>query len=365
MHSAATRKNSAGHVHVAVHRPGIQWSNIWRSALSVLGLALMALLLWPVLDWAIISAYWGGSGGGACPDTSGACWPFIAERFGQLMYGAYPLAERWRVNLGLAIGLCLLVPIMLPRVSAKAVWVVLFITAYPAVALLLFVGGALGLPTVGTSAWGGLFLTLVIGVFAFAFALPVGILLALGRAAEAPVIRMLAGTWVELWRSVPTLVVLFVAVIMLPLFLPQEYEVDKLLRALIALSILMSCHIAEAVRGALRALPAGQTDAARALGLTRWQALAHVILPQALTLSMPQITNIVIGMFKETSLLVVIGLFDLLGMVQAISGDPDWHLSSARATGYLFAAFIYWGFCFGMSRYSAFLERHNRTDTPR
>lgn len=331
-----------------------------RPALSVLGLGLAALALWPVLDWALFDAYWLGSGADACPDRSGACWPFIAERFGQLVYGAYPPAERWRVNLGLLTGVLLLALIMVPRVPRKATWIGVFITLYPALCVLLFHGGPPGLPRVETSLWGGLFLTLVIGVFAFAFALPAGILLALGRESRLPVVRMLAGTWVELWRSVPTLVVLFIAVIMLPLFLPVQYEIDKLLRALVALSILMSCHIAEAVRGTLRALPAGQRDAARALGLSRWQANVHVILPQALTLSTPQITNIVIGMFKETSLLVIIGLFDLLGMVQAISADPDWHASAARATGYLFVGLIYWSFCFGMSRYSAFLERHTR-----
>jgi len=333
---------------------------IWRPALSLLGLSLIVLLVWPLLQWAVIDAYWTGSGGSACPDKSGACWPFIAERFDQLMYGAYPAAERWRVNLGLAIGLMLMVPIMIPRITGKVIWVCLFIGVYPWLAIALFAGGVLGLSPVETSSWGGLFLTLVIGVFAFVFALPCGILLALGRESRTPVIRMLAGTWVEIWRSVPTLVVLFVAVIMLPLFLPREYEIDKLLRALIALSILMSCHIAEAVRGALRALPAGQFDATRALGLNRRSAYVHVILPQALTIATPQITNIVIGLFKETSLLVIIGLFDLLGMVQAVSGDPEWHSSSARATGYLFVALIYWAFCFGMSRYSAFLERNNR-----
>jgi len=332
--------------------------------MSFCGLGLLVMLLWPFLEWAIMNAYWDGSGGEACPDKSGACWPFITERFAPLFYGAYPVSERWRVNLGLAIGLCLLLPIMVPRVPSKAVWVVLFITVYPLVAVLLFSGGVLGLPFVATGSWGGLFLTLIIGVFAFAFALPSGVLLALGRESKAPVIRMLCGTWVELWRSVPTLVVLFVAVIMLPLFLPGHYEVDKLLRALIALSILMSCHIAEAVRGALRALPPGQHDAARALGMGWWSSHVHVILPQAMHISTPQITNIVIGLFKETSLLVIIGLFDLLGMVQALSGDPEWHLSAARATGYLFAALIYWCFCFGMSRYSSFLEHRNRLEAP-
>lgn len=340
---------------------GVLITRFWRPAISLLGLMVAAVLLWPVLQWTVIDAYWSGTGGSACPDKAGACWPFITQRFDQLMYGGYPEAERWRVNVGLAIGLALMVPIMIPRVKGKAIWITLFIAVYPFVAVALFSGGVLGLSKVETGSWGGLFLTLVIGVFAFVFALPTGILLALGRESRIPVIRMLAGTWVEVWRSVPTLVVLFVAVIMLPLFLPKEYEIDKLLRALVALSILMSCHIAEAVRGALRALPAGQFDATRALGLKRSSGYLHVILPQALNISTPQITNIIIGLFKETSLLVIIGLFDLLGMVQAVSGDPEWHSSSARATGYLFVALIYWTFCFGMSRYSAFLEHNNRS----
>lgn len=356
MRSVATSANKV--VSSAAPRGWAQ--RLWRPALSTVGLLLILLLIWPFLQWSVFDAYWTGTGGSACPDKSGACWPFIAERFDQLMYGAYPEAERWRVNLGLGLGLALLVPIMLPRMTHKAVWIGLFILVYPFIAVALFSGGVLGLSTVETSSWGGLFLTLVIGVFAFVFALPTGILLALGRDSRVPVIRMLAGTWVEVWRSVPTLVVLFVAVIMLPLFLPREYEIDKLLRALVALSILMSCHIAEAVRGALRALPAGQYDATRALGMMRHTAYLHVILPQALNIATPQITNIVIGLFKETSLLVIIGLFDLLGMVQAVSGDPEWHLSSARATGYLFVALIYWAFCFGMSRYSAWLEVHMR-----
>lgn len=342
-----------------------RWAAWGRPALSLAGLGLAAWALWPLLDWALIDAYWTGTGRAACPDKSGACWPFIAERFGQLVYGGYPETERWRVDLGLLTGAALAALIMVPRVPRKAAWITVFVTLYPALCVILFHGGVLGLPRVDTGLWGGLFLTLVVGMFAFAFALPTGILLALGRESRLPVVRMLAGTWVELWRSVPTLVVLFVAVIMLPLFLPVQYEIDKLLRALVALSILMSCHIAEAVRGALRALPGGQRDAARALGLTRWQASRYVILPQALTLSTPQITNVVIGMFKETSLLVIIGLFDLLGMVQAISADPDWHESSARATGYLFVGLIYWTFCFGMSRYSAFLERHTRAGSMR
>lgn len=332
----------------------------WRAGLSLIGLLLVAACLWPVLQWTVIDAYWSGSNGAACPDRSGACWPFIAERSSQLFYGLYPDGEQWRVNLGLSLGGLLIALIAIPRVPLKGLWTGLFVTVYPIVAVILFSGGMLGLPKVETSAWGGLFLTLVVGGFAFAFALPVGVLLALGRESDAPVIRRLAGTWVELWRSVPTLVVLFVAVIMLPLFLPPQFEIDKLLRALIALSILMSCYIAEAVRGALRAIPNGQYEAARALGMGYWKTQIHVILPQALRLATPQITNAVIGLFKETSLLVVIGLFDLLGMVQAASGDPEWHFSAARATGYLFIGLIYWGFCFGMSRYSAYLERRNK-----
>lgn len=331
-----------------------------RAGLGLLVLGGLMLLLWPAFDWAVTSAFWLGEGPQACPDKSGACWPFIRERFGQIMYGAYPEAERWRVNLGLGLGALLLVPLILLPLRRKAAWIGGFLLLYPMAALALFAGGVFGLEPVGTSAWGGLFLTIVVGLFAFTAAFPMGILLALGRQSPIPVVRLLAGIWVEFWRGVPTLVVLFVAVIMLPLFLPVEREIDKLARALIALSILMSCYVGESIRGALRSVPRGQYEAARALGMGYWRAHVHVILPQAIRVATPQITNIVIGLFKETSLLVVIGLSDLLGVVQSASGDTDWHLSSARATGYLFIALLYWGICFAMSRYSAHLERRSR-----
>lgn len=230
---------------------------------------------------------------------------------------------------------------------------------YPIAAFGIFRGDVWGLAPVETSVWGGLFLTIVVGVFAFAAAFPLGILLALGRQSRLPIVRFLAGAWVEFWRGVPTLVVLFVAVIMLPLFLPVEHELDKLIRALIALSILMSCYIGESIRGALRSVPVGQYEAARALGMGYWGANFHIVLPQAIRVATPQITNIVIGLFKETSLLVVIGLSDLLGVVQSASSDTEWHRSSARATGYLFIAALYWSICFAMSRYSAHRERRS------
>ncbi len=332
----------------------------WRLYTSLIGILLLVLTLWPLFDWAVIDAYWSGNDPTACPDKSGACWPFVRQRFSQFMYGAYPVSERWRVDIGLLLGLTLLLPILVPSVRGKKWWIIAFVGIYPIIAAILFAGGIFGLTSVETGLWGGLFLTLVVGGFSFVFAFPIGILLALGRESGSPIIRNLAGAWVELWRSVPTLVVLFVAVIMLPLFLPEKFEIDKLLRALCALSVLMSCYIAEAVRGALKAIPVGQYEATRALGMGYIHSHTTVILPQALALATPQITNVVIGLFKETSLLVIIGLFDLLGMVHAISGDPEWHMSSARATGYLFIALIYWSVCFGMSRYSAYLERRRR-----
>ncbi|HEY1146627.1 MAG TPA: amino acid ABC transporter permease, partial [Allosphingosinicella sp.] len=264
------------------------------AGLGLLVLGGLMVLLWPAFDWAVTSAFWLGEGPQACPDKSGACWPFIRERFGQIMYGAYPEAERWRVNLGLGLGALLLVPLILLPLRRKAVWIGGFLLLYPMAALALFAGGVFGLEPVGTSAWGGLFLTIVVGLFAFTAAFPMGILLALGRQSPIPVVRLLAGIWVEFWRGVPTLVVLFVAVIMLPLFLPVEREIDKLARALIALSILMSCYVGESIRGALRSVPRGQYEAARALGMSYWRAHVHVILPQAIRVATPQITNIVI-----------------------------------------------------------------------
>lgn len=333
------------------------FSSPLNSVLTVLALCVIYLVFVPVFNWLILDAYWVGNQPTDCPNKNAACWPFIWARFDQLMYGLYPADQRWRINVGVGLGVLLAVPLFIPRFRHKSSWALMLLVAYALIGWLLFLGGRLGLPYVETSKWGGFFLTIVTAVFVFSTSLPIGIGLALGRRSTMPLVRVLSTLWIEFWRSVPALVVLFVAIIMFPLFMPPDVEIDKLLRALIALTVLMSSYLAEAMRGALQSIPRGQYEAAQALGLGYWRRTFLVILPQALPVALPQITSNFIGLFKETTVLLVIGLFDLLGMVQSAASDPAWLSQGVSATGYVFAALFFWIFCFSFSRYSAHLER--------
>ena len=347
----------------------IPWlrKNLFASHLNtVLTLLSLALLYWvgrPLVDWLFVDAYWLGTTPDACADKSAACWPFIWARFDQFMYGLYPIDQRWRLNAGIVLGVLLVVPLFLPRFRHNASWLGVIAVAFPLIGKLLFLGGVFGLPYVETSKWGGFFLTIVAAVFVLSTSLPIGIALALGRRSSWPLIRIVCATWIELWRSVPALVLLFVAIVMFPLFMPPGGEVDKLLRALIALTVLMSTYLAEAIRGALQSIPKGQYEGAKALGLGYWQRMFLVILPQALPIALPQITSNFIGLFKETTVLMIIGLFDLLGMVQTAASDPAWLSLGTTATGYCFAGLFFWMFCFGFSRYTAYLERRTGVQT--
>jgi general L-amino acid transport system permease protein len=214
-----------------------------------------------------------------------------------------------------------------------------------------------GLSTVETPLWGGLLVTLVVSYVGMAASLPLGILLALGRRSKMPIVRTLCVTFIEFWRGVPLITVLFMASVMLPLFLPPGVNFDKLLRALIGVALFSAAYMAEVVRGGLQAIPKGQYEAAQALGLGYWKMMRLVVLPQALKLVIPGIVNTFIGLFKDTSLVYIIGLFDLLGIVRLNFSDTSWASWQTPATGLVFAAFIFWLFCFSMSRYSQFVER--------
>lgn len=327
------------------------------TVLTLLAAAVAALIATEVIGWAILDAYWQGTTPQACADKSAACWPFIRNRLDQFVYGLYPAEERWRIHLGVGIGLALALPLASRRVARKGLYLIGLGVAYLGIGVFLFRGGWLGLESIETGRWSGFFLTVVTVVFVLATSLPVAVLLALGRVSKLPLLRAVCSVWVELWRSVPALVVLFVAIIMFPLFMPPGMEIDKLLRALIALAILMSAYLSEAVRGALASLPGAQYEAADALGLSYWQRTTRVILPQALPVALPQITSNFIGLVKETTVLIVIGLFDVLGMVQIAAGDPAWSGPGTSATGYLFVALLFWILCFSLSRYSARMER--------
>jgi general L-amino acid transport system permease protein len=233
------------------------------------------------------------------------------------------------------------------------------------IAALALVGIDFGLVPVETPQWGGLTLTLVVSATGIVFSLPIGILLALGRRSKMPVVRLFSVIFIELFRGVPLITVLFMSSVMLPLFLPQGLTFDKLLRALIGVTLFSSAYMAEVVRGGLQAIPKGQTEGAMALGLSYWQINNLIVLPQALKISIPNIVSNFISLFKNTTLVLIIGLFDLLGIVQAGLRDANWSSASSAPTGYFTVAIMFWVFCFGMSRYSIFIERRLATERKR
>ena len=331
---------------------------------TILTILTFLFLLWivpPIIDWAFISAVWTGESREDCivPGT-GACWAFVEAKFGQFIYGRYPIEERWRVNLSGLLLIAGLVPIAIPSIPYKRENALYLLVVFPVLAFILLTG-QFGLEPVETPLWGGLLVTLVVAIVGIVVSFPLGILLALGRRSEMPIDKMFSVIFIEFWRGVPLITVLFMSSVMLPLFLPDGVTFDKLLRALIGVALFSSAYMAEVIRGGLQAIPKGQYEAANAMALTFWQGTRLVIMPQALKLVIPGIVNTFIGLFKDTSLVLIIGLFDLLGIVQQNMNDQNWISPATPATGFVFAAFVFFIFCFSMSRYSAYMER--RLDT--
>jgi len=339
--------------------------------LTILGIAIVAWILPQVINWAFINAQWTGpdrtvcttaAQGGIQPEGwTGACWAFVNAKFGQFMFGTYPVEERWRPILVAILFVALLVPMLIPRVPRKGLNAILLFVALPIVAFFLLLGGVFGLPVVETSRWGGLLVTLSLSFVGIAVSLPLGIVLALGRRSKMPIIKWLCIVFIETVRGIPLITVLFFASVMLPLFLPAGVTFDKYLRALIGVSLFAAAYMAEVVRGGLQAIPKGQYEGADSLGLGYWQKMSLIVLPQALKLVIPGIVNTFIGMFKDTSLVLIISMFDLLGVVKQNFADANWATPQTAKSGLIFAAFVFWLFCFGMSRYSMYTER--RLDT--
>jgi general L-amino acid transport system permease protein len=470
---------------------GFLRTRLFNSPTNILLTVLGALLIWftviPALRFLLVDAVWQGNDRNACLAENaghpvGACWPYINAKITQFIYGFYPGAERWRVNLTFFLAAVLLLPLLIPRLPAKSLNAGLFFMAFPFVAFFLLYGGGLrgfgiswtasilslfadsigglgdavvrvsasapvigllfwllgklfvvigmaasllisplvwlnnqfqtlsrpvwadyvvtaivisaltfvlsggtragwrpligslatfagigvviavmgldhgGLPVVDTRFWGGLLVTLVVAVTGIVGSMPVGIALALGRRATIPLIRIFSITFIEFWRGVPLITVLFFATYMLPLFLPGNFSVDGLVRALVGTAIFSGAYMAEVIRGGLQAIPRGQSEAASALGLSWGKTTALIVLPQALRHVIPGIVNSFISLFKDTTLVSIVALFDLLGSVRASFADPVWATPSTLFTGFAFAGMIYWVFCFGMSRYSLFVE---------
>ncbi|PLR45504.1 amino acid ABC transporter permease [Chimaeribacter arupi] len=334
------------------------FSSVFNTLLTLFCLWLLWLIIPPLLNWAVFQANWIGTTRADCT-KDGACWVFIHARFGQFMYGLYPADQRWRINLALVIGLISIALMFWRGMPRRGCYIACWAVAYPLLTWWLLYGGFLGLPRVETRQWGGLTLTLIIASIGIAGALPLGILLALGRRSRLPVVRILSICFIEFWRGVPLITVLFMSSVMLPLFLPEGTSIDKLLRALVGVILFQSAYVAEVVRGGLQALPKGQYEAAESLALGYWKTQGLVILPQALKMVIPGLVNTIIALFKDTSLVIIIGLFDLFSSVQQATVDPMWLGMSTE--GYVFAALVYWIFCFSMSRYSQHLERRFHT----
>jgi general L-amino acid transport system permease protein len=466
---------------------GFVRTRLFNSPTNILLTIAGALLIWftvvPALKFLLVDAVWQGADRNACLEQNagrpvGACWPYIAAKFDQFIYGFYPQPERWRANLTFLLGALLLLPLLIPRLPAKGINASLFFAAFPVVAFFLLHGGGLdgfgvswtagllsgladsftsagnaliragtasavigpllwglgklvvvigsaislviwpftwlrdqmqvsaqpvwfdfavtavaisalafylgrnsralisnliafagialviaimrldrgGLPIVDTRLWGGLLVTMVISVVGIVASMPIGIALALGRRSTIPLIRIFSTAFIEFWRGVPLITVLFFATYMLPLFLPGNFTVDGLVRALIGTALFAGAYQAEVVRGGLQAIPRGQGEAASALGLSWWKTTFLIVLPQALRHVIPGLVNSFIALFKDTSLVSIVALFDLLGSLRASFSDPNWATPTTAFTGFAFTGMIYFAFCFSMSRYSLFVE---------
>ena len=455
--------------------------------LTIVSILLLWFIIVPTIKFLLVDAVWSGKDRTACLAENvghpvGACWPFIQAKFSQFIYGFYPEAERWRVNLTFLLAAILLLPLLIPRLPAKGLNASLFFAAFPVLAFFLLRGGGLsgfgiswmsgllsgfagsfddfgqklarageavavigplvqllgklvgligaaisgliwplvwlndqirgsdrplwvdfavtavvislvlfflsggfrtgwrillvsiatfagigiviaamgldhgGLPIVDSGLWGGFLITLVVSVTGIVACMPIGIALALGRRSTIPLIRFFSVGFIEIWRGVPLITVLFFATYMLPLFMPGNFKIDGLVRALIGIALFSGAYMAEVIRGGLQAIPRGQTEAASAIGLSWWKTTALIVMPQALRHVIPGIVNSFISLFKDTSLVSIVSLFDLLGQVHASFADPVWATPTTLFTGFAFAGMIYFTFCFGMSRYSLFVE---------
>ena len=329
--------------------------NLFGSWVSSVFTVLLILLLWkslpPFIDWAFLDAVWRPDAN-ACRASEGACWGFIAEKHRFILFGTYPYEQHWRPGLAsvILIGLWVFSAF---RQFWKWWLSLVWLLGLSTIGILMW-GGVFGLPYVENERWGGLILTLLLSTFGVAFAFPLSILLALGRRSDMPVIRALSVGYIELIRGVPLISLLFMASVMLPLFLPSGVTIDKLVRAQIAMIMFAAAYLAEVIRGGLQAIPRGQYDAAHALALPFWRRTFLIILPQALRISVPPIVNSIIAFFKDTSLVLIIGLFDLLSTLKISLTEPAWNGYGVEA--YVFAALVYFAFCYAMSRYSRSFE---------
>ena len=334
-------------------------STTFNAVLTLLIIFVLFKYTPPLLDWLLFDADFRGSAKEDCT-SEGACWVFVKVWFKRFMYGMYPNPEQWRINtaffiLFALIGAAFFVP---PKYKKYIILFMLFI--YPIIGIKLISGGIFGLKWIETGAWGGLSLTLIVSAFALILCFPIGMFLALGRRSKLPVIRYSSIGFIEIWRGVPLITVLFMSAVMFPMFLPDGTYMDKLMRVIIAITLFEAAYMAEVIRGGLQALSRGQYDAAKSLGMGYWKMHLLVILPQALKLVIPGIANTFLALVKDTPLIFVVGLLELAGMIGLAKTNPKW--LGMAIEGYVFAGLVFWIICYAMSRYSQNLEKKLSTE---
>lgn len=340
--------------------------NLFQSATSSVVTVILAVTIGycsvKLLQWGIFAAVWTVpaatvEGTAQCRlDDSGACWALVAEKYRFILFGLYPFAEQWRASLAIVVLISLFVASVQRRLWGGPI-IVVWILGLTAVYVLM-AGGVLGLTSVSEDRWGGLPVTLMLASTGMTLSFPIAILVALGRLSDNPSLRFICYLYVELIRGVPLISVLFMASVLFPLLLPDGITISKLLRAQAAIVIFIAAYLSEIIRAGLQSLNRGQSEAATALGLGYWQSTFLIRLPQALAMALPAIVNLLIGFFKNTSLVMTIGIFDLLNAAKSSAAEPAWQEFGTEA--YLFAATIYFAFCFAMSRYGLRLERRLR-----
>jgi len=334
-------------------------SNWFNSILTLLLIFTLIKSLPTLLNWLFFDANFTGTSKEECTG-SGACWVFINVWFERLIYGLYPNDQIWRINTAfIALILTVGAAFFVSEKNKKYI-IVFLLFVFPFILISLLSGGNFGLEKIPTNEWGGLALTFIISIFAILFCFPVGMFLALGRRSDAPVIKYSSIGFIEFWRGVPLITVLFMASVMFPMFLPDGTFLDKLIRVIIAITLFEAAYMAEVIRGGLQALPRGQYDAGKSLGMGYWRLHLLVILPQALKLIIPGIANTFLALVKDTPLILVVGLLELVGMIDMAKTNPDW--LGFAAEGYVFAGLIFWIICYAMSRYSQNLEKKYKTD---
>ena len=334
-------------------------SNNLNAILTLIVIFALIKYVPPVLNWLFFDANFIGNTKEDC-SGNGACWVFVKVWFNRFVYGMYPDAEQWRINSAFIMLFSLVGASFFVPAKFKKYLLIFLLFVYPVIGLKLISGGDFGLKYVETGAWGGLSLTFIVSAFALILCFPIGMFLALGRRSQLPAIRYTSIGFIELWRGVPLITVLFMSAVMFPMFLPDGTYVDKLIRVLIAITLFEAAYMAEVIRGGLQALPKGQYEAAKSLGMGYWRMHFLIILPQALKLVIPGIANTFLALVKDTPLIFVVGLLELAGMVNLAKTNPKW-LGMAME-GYVFAGLVFWIICYAMSRYSQNLERKLSTE---